>query len=176
MNARLLTSATLATVLALALTRLAVAHGAPVITVEPAIVPAGGQITVTGSEVEIGEVFALTLEGMSGSIPLGKATVTGEGAAGGEGAFTATLTVPADTVPGSYTVRAATEEVEAAATDLTVTASASNASAGPAMVMSESSSEPHAIDRAKPVSQIIAAMVVIALSATGGFILIRSQR
>ncbi len=79
-------------------------------------------------------------------------------------------------VPGSYTVRAATDTEEAATADLTVTASASNASAGPAMIMSEPSGEPHAVDRAKAVSQIIAAMVVIALSATGGFILIRSQR
>jgi hypothetical protein len=79
-------------------------------------------------------------------------------------------------VPGSYTVRAATDTEEAVTADLTVTASASNASAGPAMIMSEPSGEPHAVDRAKPVSQIIAAMAVIALSATGGFILIRSQR
>ncbi len=79
-------------------------------------------------------------------------------------------------VPGSYTVRTATEEGEAATADLTVPASTGNASADPSIVMSEPSGEPHAIDRAKPVSQIIAAMVVIALNATGGFILIRSQR
>ncbi|MBI4315873.1 MAG: hypothetical protein HY679_08055 [Chloroflexi bacterium] len=79
-------------------------------------------------------------------------------------------------IPGSYPVRAAPEDAETATADLTVPASASNAGAGPALVMSEPSGEPHAIDRPKPVSQIIAAMVVIALGATGGSILIRSQR
>lgn len=172
MKARLLTSATLAAVLALALTRVALAHGEPVIAVEPAIVPAGGEITVTGTEVESGEVFAITLEGMSGSIPLGKATVTGEGE---EAKFTATFTLPANLASGSYTVRAATDTGEAATADLTVTASASNASAGPAMAQ-EPTGELHEIDRSKPIGQIAAVVVVIALSAAAGFILIRSQR
>ncbi len=171
MKARLLTSAALAAVLALALTRIALAHGEPVIVVEPAIVSAGGQITVTGTEMEPGEVFATTLEGVAGSIPLGEATVTGEGE---EGGFTATFTIPSDIAPGSYTVRAATEAGETAAADLTVTPPSEQASAAPAMAQ-EPTGELHELDRSKPIGQIAAVVVVIALSAAAGFVLIRSR-
>lgn len=171
MKARLLTNATLAAVLALALTRIALAHGEPVIVVEPAIVPAGGQITVTGAEVESGEVFAITLEGMSRSIPLGEATVTGEGE---EAKFTATFALPASLASGSYTVRAATEEGETATADLTVTPPSEQASAAPAMAQ-EPTGELHEIDRSKPGGQIAAVVVVIALSTAAGFVLIRSR-
>jgi hypothetical protein len=150
---------------------LALAHGVPVIAVQPAVVAAGGQITVTGTEMELGEVFAITLEGVSGSVPLGEATVTGEGE---EGGFTATLTIPEGTVPGSYTVRAATEAGEAAAADLTVTASSEQASAGPAMAQ-EPTGEQHLLDRSKPLGEIVAVVVVITLSAVAGFVLIRSR-
>lgn len=173
MKTRVLISAAIAAVLALALVRIAWAHGEPVITVDPTVAAAGSQITVTGAEVEPGEVFAITLEGIGGSIPLGEATVTGEGE---DGAFTATFTLPTDLAPGSYTVRAVTEAGEAATTDLTVTASVNNASAGPAMVMDEASGVLHAIDRSKPVSQIIAVAAAIALSAVAGFVLIRNSR
>ena len=157
--------------LALAPVGIALAHGQPVIAVQPAVVAAGGQITVTGTEMEPGEVFAITLEGMSGAILLGEATVTGEGE---EGGFTVTFTVPVNTAPGSYTVRAATEEGESAEADLTVTAPSAEASAGPAMAQ-EPTGEQHLLDRSKPIGQIAAVVVIIALSAAAGFVLVRSR-
>lgn len=159
------------TALALAPVGIALAHGEPVIAIQPAVVAAGGQITVAGTEMEPGEVFAITLEGVSGSVPLGEATVTGEGE---EGGFTVTFTIPADTAPGSYTVRAATEEGEAATADLTVTAASEQASAAPAMVQ-EPTGEQHQLDRTKPVGQIAVVAVLIAVSAAAGFVLIRSR-
>jgi hypothetical protein len=159
--------------LTLAPVGIALAHGQPVIAVQPAVVAAGGQITVTGTEMEPGEVFAITLEGMSGAVPLGEAAVTGEGEDANAG-FTATFTIPADTPPGSYTVRAATEEGESAEADLTVTAPSAEASAGPAMAQ-EPTGEQHLLDRSKPIGQIGAVVVVIALSAAAGFVLIRSR-
>jgi len=158
-------------VLVLAPVGIALAHGQPVIAVQPAVVAAGGQITITGMEMEPGEVFAITLEGLSTSAPLGEAVVTGEGE---EGGFTATFTIPADTTPSSYTVRAATEEGEAATADLTVTAPSAEASAGPAMA-EEPTGEQHLLDRSKPIGQIAAVVVIIALSAAAGFVLVRSR-
>jgi hypothetical protein len=158
-------------VLAFAPVGMALAHGEPVIAVQPAVAAAGGQIAITGTEMEPGEVFALTLEGMSGSVPLGEAAVTGEGE---EGGFTATFAIPADTAPGSYTVRAATEAGESAEADLTVTAPSAEASAGPVMAQ-EPTGEQHLLDRSKPIGQVAAVVVVIALSAAVGFVLIRSK-
>jgi len=154
--------------LALAWPAVALAHGQPVIAVQPAIVAAGGTVTVTGSEVEPGEVFALTLEGLAGSIPLGQATVKGEGE---EAGFTATFNIPANSVPGSYTVRAATDEGEAASADLTVTASSDKASAGPAVVQ-EATSAPHLLDRTKPLGQVIGATAAAVVSGALGLWLV----
>lgn len=150
---------------------IALAHGKPVITVEPGVVPAGGTITVTGSEMEPGEVFVLTLEGPTSSIPLGEATATGEG---GEGGFVAKFAIPADVAPGSYTVRAATEEGEAAVADLTVTAPSAEASAAPATVQ-QATGEPHVLDRGKPMGQVASVVLLIALSSVLGFVLVRSR-
>lgn len=63
MKTRYLSSLIILAALTLAPLTVALADGEPVITVEPAVVSAGGQITVTGSEMEPGEVFALGLEG-----------------------------------------------------------------------------------------------------------------
>lgn len=147
----------------------ALAHGQPVIQVEPVVVAIGGQITVTGTEMEPGEVFAITLEGISGSIPLGEARVTAEGE---DGKFTVTLTIPAGTAPGAYLLRAATAEGEAATTDLTVT-SAGSASAGPAMVMEEASGELHVLDRTRSIVEAAAVAAVIAICGGLGVWLLR---
>lgn len=149
----------------------ALAHGEPVITVNPVVVAAGGEITVTGSDMEPGEVFALTLEGPTGSIPLGQTTVTG---AGEEGGFTVSLAIPAETLPGFYLVRAAIAEGEATTADLTVTAPTVEADAGPATIQ-EPTGEPHLLERAKPAGQIVAVAVLIALSGAAGFFLVRSR-
>ncbi len=167
----LVRSLTVLAALALAPVGIALAHGQPVIAVQPAVIAAGDQITITGTEMEPGEVFAITLEGVSGSVPLGEAAVTDEGE---RGSFTATFTIPADIAPGSYTVRAATEAGESAEADLTVTAPSAEASAGPAMAQ-EPTGEQHLLDRSKPIGQMAAVVVVIALSAAAGFVLIRSK-
>lgn len=147
------------------------AHGEPVIAVAPAVVAAGGQITVKGAEMEPGEVFAISLEGLAGSIPLEDATVTGQGE---EGGFAATFTIPAGTASGSYTVRAVTEEGEAATADLTVTAASEEASAGPP-TLQEASGEPHLLDRTKPIDRIVTVVAGIVLSGAAGFVLIRRK-
>ncbi|HLF28975.1 MAG TPA: hypothetical protein VJG32_21825 [Anaerolineae bacterium] len=147
----------------------ALAHGEPVIGVEPTIVAAGGQITVTGTEMEPGEVFAITLEGPTGSVSLGEAAVTGEGE---EGGFTATFTIAAETMPGSYTVRAATEEGEATVADLTVTAPTAEASTDPAMIQ-EPTGEEHLLDRTRPAGETAAVLAAAVVSLVLGFWLIR---
>src|SRR5574337_429299 len=108
---------------------IALAHGEPTIAVQPTIAAAGSQITVTGSDMEAGEVFTITLDGLAGSITLGEVTATGEGK---EGGFTATYTVPTNAAPGSYTVRAIARDGDGTTADLTVTAPSAEASAGPA--------------------------------------------
>lgn len=157
--------------LALAPVGVALAHGEPVIAVQPAVVAAGGQITITGTEMEPGEVFAITLEGVSGSVLLGEATATGEGE---EAGFTVAFAIPIETAPGSYQVSATAEDGDATSADLTVTAPSAEASAGPA-VMQESTGEEHVLDRSKPLGQTAAVAGVIALSAAAGFVLIRSR-
>lgn len=149
--------------------RNAQAHGEPVIAVQPSIAPAGGQITITGTEMESGEIFAITLESTTSAIPLGEATATGEGE---EAGFVATFTIPADAAPGSYTVRAATEEGEVTTADLAVTEASTQASAAPAMEQ-EPTGELHALDRTKPAGQTIGASLVALASLVLGVWLVR---
>lgn len=116
-------TATLSLLLALALLPVgtALGHNQPVIRVEPSIVAAGGTLTVTGKDMSADTEFAITLERVGRSVPLGKATTVAQD--GGEAGFTASFTVPAGTAPGSYTVRAQTQSGKISATaDLTVTA------------------------------------------------------
>ena len=147
----------------------AFAHGEPVIRVDPPVVAAGGSMTVTGTEMEPGEVFDLALEGAATSVSLGQATAEGEDEDAG---FVVTRVIPADLAPGSYRLRASTEEGESAVADLTVTAAAAQADAGPAMVQ-EPSSEPHVLERRKPVGQVAAVALLAAASAGFGLWLIR---
>lgn len=147
------------------------AHGEPIITVQPAVVAAGQEITVTGTEMEAGEVFVLTLEGLAGSVSLGEMTVVGDGE---EGGFTATFTVPADAKPGAYRVSAAAEDGDTTSADLTVTAPSDTASNEPAMAQ-EPTGELHQIDRTKPIGQVIGIVVAAALTAAAGFVLIRHR-
>lgn len=147
------------------------AHGVPEIVIEPAVVAAGGTITVTGSEMENGEKFTITLEGSQGSTPLGEATATGEPEAG----FVVTFAISETTAPGLYTVRAATDDGGTATADLTITAPTTQASAGPAMAPAMPSAEAHVLDRTKSFGQIVLVLAVIALSTVGGFVLVRRQ-
>jgi len=171
MKTRLVLGLLITTALALLPAGAAWAHGEPIITVEPAVVAAGREITVTGTEMEPGEAFALTLQGLAGSFPLGEVTVVGEGE---EGGFTATFTVPAEAKPGAYRVSATAEDGDTASADLSVTAPSEKASKEPAMAP-EPSGELHQIDRTKPIGQVIAIAIVAAFSAAAGFLLIRNR-
>ena len=169
MKKTLLSILILIIVLALTPMSSALAHGEPVIVVQPVIVAAGEEITVIGTEMEAGELFVISLEGITNSIPLGEAAVVEEG---DEGGFEAVFIIPADTPPGSYTVRAVTDEGETAVTDLTVTAPTNKASDGPATVQ-EPSGEPHDLDRSESTGQVIG-IVIAALASLGlGFWLVR---
>jgi len=99
----------LASSLVLAIVSEVRAHGEPVIVVEPAVVAAGGEVTVTGSEMEPGETFTIVLDGTAASVSLGEATAAGEGE---EAGFVVEYAIPADLPPGSYILRATTEEGE----------------------------------------------------------------
>jgi len=149
----------------------AFAHGEPVIRVDPAVAAAGGSITVTGTEMEPGEVFNLVLEGAATSLSLGQATAEGEGE---EGGFAVIVSLPSDLAPGSYRVRASTEAGETAVADLTVTASAAEADPGPAMV-EEPSGEPHLLDRVRSPGQVAGIAAASAASAILGVWLIRRR-
>jgi len=149
----------------------ALAHGEPVISVQPSVVAAGEQITVTGSEMEPGEEFAISLESASASIPLGEVIVTGEGE---EGNFTAEFTIPPDINPGSYSVVATAEDGDSTSADLEVTAPSEEASSAPAEMV-EATGEQHILDRSKGPIELIAAVVFIALTAVGGVWLVRSR-
>ena len=146
----------------LAPSRSVLAHGEPVIDVQPAMAPVGGELTITGTEMEPGEVFVITLESATSSTPLGEATATGEGE---EGGFVARFTIPMDVVPGSFTVRAETEEGEVAFSELTVTGASTGASMEPATI-SEPSGEEHVLDRSKPAG-LVAGAAAVALVSLG---------
>lgn len=149
----------------------ALAHGEPVIVVEPSVVAAGGQIMVTGSEMEIGETFAISLEGTAGSTALGEAEAIEDGEAGG---FEMEFMIPVDAVPGSYLVRATAEDGDSTTADLEITAPSSEASSAPAEMV-EPSGEQHILDRTKSPGEIAGVVLVIALSAVGGFVLVRRK-
>ncbi len=154
----------LASGMALALASEVMAHGEPVIVVEPAVVAAGEGVTVSGSEMEPDEVFVIVLEGPSVSLALGEATAAGEGE---EAGFVVEITIPADVPPGSYILRAATEEGETATADLTVTAPTEEAVDDPATV-AEPSGEAHVLDRSKPLAQIVGVTLVAVIAAVLG--------
>jgi hypothetical protein len=150
---------------------IALAHGQPVIALSAPVAAAGSAITVTGTEMEAGEVFTVTLEGPGTSIPLGRATATG---AAEEGGFTAEFTLPADAPPGSYQVQGKSAGGETASADLTVTAPSDRASAAPATVR-EATGEQHVLDRRKPVGEVIGVIAVALLSVFGGYMLVRKR-
>lgn len=166
MKTSFITGLFIAFLFALATSGVALAHGEPVITVNPVAIDPGGEVVVTGSDMETGEVFLITLENALSTIPLGEATATGEG---DEAGFTTTLTIPDDVAPGAYIVRAATEEGEAVTADLTVTAEGEKA---PVEVM-EASAVPMTIDRSKPAGQVVGIVLAALFSAGLGVWLVR---
>lgn len=144
------------------------AHGVPSITVQPLLIGAGSQITITGIDMEPGEIFTISLVGLGGTVPLGSATAVAEG---DEGGFQAIFTVPESTQPGSYIVRAVTDQGEKAEADLTVTLPSSQASTDPATTQ-EASGAQHLLDHSKPLGEVIGASVLALISVLAGLWLV----
>ena len=144
----------------------ALADGVPVIIVEPSVAAPGDQITITGTDMEEGEVFVFTLEGAAGAFDLGEATAVPDGE---EAGFTVVFTLPSDLATGSYLVRAVTDEGETATADLTIGASSESMNAEPM----EASAELLALDRSKPPLLIGSMIVLVLLTAGLGVWLIR---
>ncbi len=168
---QLFVSLTIAAGIALLPLASALAHGEPVISVQPSIVAAGGQITVTGSEMEPGEAFTLTLENAMTSVPLGEAIATGEEE---EGGFTMEFTIPLDIEPGTYSVVCTAEDGDSTTADLEITAPSTEASSGPAEMVG-ASGEQHILVRSRSPIEVIGAMTVLVLSAAAGVLLVRSR-
>lgn len=165
-------SIAIALVLTLVSFSVVLAHGEPIITVEPAVAAPGGQITITGADMEDGEVFMITLEGAAGVFELGEVTASLEGMEEEEAGFTAVFTLPTDLTPGSYLLRAATDEGETATADLTIS------DATPELINAqpmEASAEPLALDRSKSPFLIGSVIVLALLSAGLGVWLVRKR-
>lgn len=141
------------------------AHGAPVVTLDPPVVGAGGTIIVNGSQMEPDLEFAITLERAGKVTSLGTATAKQEKPDADEAMFSQTVTIPSDSKPGSYQVRVTSADGDTAGADLTVTEAAAAAKTGPAEVVM-ASGELHVLDRSRSVAQAtvlgaIAALLVI---------------
>ena len=145
------------------------AHGQPTITVNPNVASPGAQIDITGTDMEAGEIFNLTLESMAGVVELGEATAKQDG---DEAGFTETFTLPTDLTAGSYLIRAATKEGETTTADLTISISSS----APMMNQPiEANPEQLQIDRSKS-SLVTGSVIVLALlSAVLGMGLVRGR-
>lgn len=146
----------------------ALADGVPVIIVEPSVAAPGDQITITGTDMEEGEVFKFTLESASGVFEIGEATAAPDGE---EAGFTAVFTLPDDLPAGFYLLRAMTDEGETTATDLTIVSSADQANAVPM----EASAAQHTLDRSKPPLLIGSVIALALLSAGLGVWLVRMR-
>jgi len=159
----------LASVLALLLVQglgavTALAHGEATLTVTPAVVSPGDTFTAKGEGVEAGEIFTITLEGMSFRATLGTVTV------GDDEDFHQEFTVPADVPPGTYQVQATSAEGEILTAELTVEAGAVAAeSAAPA----EPSAEPMQLDRRRSGGELAAIIAGLLVSAGLGLALVR---
>ncbi len=148
--------------------RVASAHGTPSITVAPSVATPGGQITVTGGNMEVGESFKLTLEGTAGVVQLGEETAV---ANGGEGGFTASFTLPAELAPGSYFVRCTADDGDSTSADLTIAGTAEAMNTEPM----QASAEPLALNRSKSPLLVTSVITLAVLSAGLGTWLVRKH-
>lgn len=153
----------------------AFAHGAPIVKVDPAIVAAGGSITVTGTEMEVDVEFAITLDHAGAEVALGTVTAMKTDPAAEDGGFTQMFTIPATAKPGSYQVHATSKDGDTASADLTVTEASAAASTGPAEEKM-ASGELHALDRSKPAVELIGLGAIAALTIVVGLWLARPAR
>jgi len=93
-----------AAIIALIPTTVGHAHDEPAIVVNPAIAAAGTSITITGTEMEPGEVFQLFLESASTSIELGEPHLLDRSRPAGEIAGAASLAL-ASALLGVWLIR-----------------------------------------------------------------------
>lgn len=170
MKMKLILSVLIALLLSIISAGVVLSHGEPVITVQPAVAAPGSHITVIGSDMEDGEVFQITLEGMINTISLGEASAKQDG---DEAGFTASFTLPTDLSTGSYLVQAATDEGETTTADLTVAASTQPMSMNTGSMQARA--EPEVIDRTKPLVEVGSIAVLALLSAVAGIVIVRWQ-
>ncbi len=145
------------------------AHGEPELTVEPSTVAAGGEVTITGAEMEDGEVFALTLEGMFDTFDLGEVSVSGEG-------FSVQVTIPAEAAPGLYTLQAVSREGESVNVEITVLASSAEQDGDVAAAADRPSAEPLALERTRTTGDWLFVGALILLGGVGGFWLLKKGK
>lgn len=181
------------------------AHGTPVIAVQPTIAAVGGQITVTGTEMEAGETFTMTLEGPANSIYLGtvtaqassagganmssdsqmpttpeaEPTTTAEGAAAaGETATEGRFTVVftiPDNMPPGSYSVKASPE-DGDATETDLTITGpSDQASAGQATVQEPTGELHQLDRSKPTGEIVGIVVVAIVSGGLGLWLVRKH-
>ena len=172
-STRTILTALAALVLLLGSTTAASGHGKPVLQVDPAVAAAGGTITCKGSQMKLEAEFTVTLERAGKSVTLGMATATSKDPLADDGGFAATFTIPKDTAPGSYQVRATMKDGTSAVADLTVTDASSTASNATAMQMA--SGELHALDRSKPRPATVGLGVLSGIVAVAGLWLARRK-
>lgn len=170
MKVKLIISILIALLLTILSAGVVLSHGEPTITVQPQVAPPGSQITIIGSDMEDGEIFQITLEGMINTIPLGEASAKQDG---DEAGFRADFTLPSDLSTGSYTVQAATDEGETTTADLTIAASTQPMSMNTGAMAARA--EPEVIDRSKPLVEVGSIAVLALLSALAGIVLVRWQ-
>ena len=140
------------------------AHGNPEIGVKPNPAPAGSTITIEGQEFEENDEISLTLEGISGSLPLATAM------ADAEGSFHVEVTLPEAAAPGTYQIKAEGSDAIALA-DLRLTAAPGG---GPLAPEHETTLSWH---RGGPAEEVIALSIVMAaFVAVGvGLVLVRER-
>ena len=143
---------------------IAQAHGAAELSVSPTVVAPGGTLTVSGDGLGDGEVFTITLEGVTYQAMLGTATVNGD-------SFEADYKVPADAPVGSYQVRATNTDGEQVAAEWTVSAAAE----APAQAQAQATptAESMLLGRQKTLPQLAAIIAGLLVSAGLGLALVR---
>ncbi len=141
------------------------AHGGAELTVVPATAAPGDEITVKGEGVEAGEVFAITVEGLSFQAELGDVTV------GDDEDFHQDFTLPADIPAGTYQVRATSGEGEVLTAELGISATA-DASAEQA-APPEPSNEPMDLERGTTTGQLTTIIIGLVVAAGLGIWMVK---
>ncbi len=142
----------------------ALAHGGAELTVSPIVAASGADITVKAEGVEAGEIFTITLEGLNVETTLGTVTV------GDDADFHQEFSVPADTPPGSYQVRATSTEGEVLSTELTVEAGATTTEQ---VTPAEPSNEALQLERPRSTGQLTVIIAGLVIAAGLGLWLVR---